>query len=89
MNVLKFYCFIGLLLLGVHGISQQAIPFADEVQEIVQRNDSLWDASQATIVFTGSSSIRLWEDLQQRFPKHQVLNTGFGGSQAADLLLHL
>ncbi len=89
MNILKFYCILGLLLLGIPVNAQQAIPFADEVQEIVQRNDSLWNASQATIVFTGSSSIRLWEDLQQRFPKHQVLNTGFGGSQASDLLVHL
>ena len=57
--------------------------------EIVKRNDSLWDSSRETIVFTGSSSIRFWEDLQERFPENQVLNAGFGGSQASDLLYHL
>jgi len=68
---------------------QDAIPFKKEVAEIVKRNDSLWDTSKETIVFTGSSSIRFWDDLQERFPEEQVLNAGFGGSQASDLLFHL
>ena len=37
------------------------------------------------IVFTGSSSIRLWADLQRDFPDLPVLNRGFGGSVANDL----
>jgi lysophospholipase L1-like esterase len=31
----------------------------------------------------------MWEDLQDRFPDQQILNTGFGGSQASDLLFFL
>lgn len=89
MKAVQFYRVLGLLFLGIWSHAQENVPFADEVQEIIHRNDSLWDDSRATIIFTGSSSIRLWEDLQQRFPQHQVLNTGFGGSQASDLLLHL
>ena len=27
----------------------------------------------------------MWNDLQERFPKAQILNTGFGGSQSSDL----
>lgn len=69
--------------------AQDAIPFEKEVKEIVKRNDSLWNPTEETIVFTGSSSIRLWKDLQDRFSEKQVLNTGFGGSQTSDLLLHL
>ncbi|MBD2751293.1 GDSL-type esterase/lipase family protein [Spirosoma validum] len=38
------------------------------------------------IVFTGSSSIRLWENLAEYFPKKTVLNRGFGGSQLSDVL---
>lgn len=38
------------------------------------------------IVFTGSSSIRLWKTLELDFPRHKVLNRGFGGSQLADLV---
>lgn len=39
------------------------------------------------IVFTGSSSIRLWK-LEQDFPDLPVLNRGFGGSVANDLIVH-
>lgn len=40
---------------------------------------------QGGIVFTGSSTIRLWKSLQQDFPRHHVLNRGFGGSQIVDV----
>jgi lysophospholipase L1-like esterase len=38
------------------------------------------------VVFTGSSSVRRWEDVQERFPEYNVINNGFGGSQFSDLL---
>nr|WP_298928178.1 GDSL-type esterase/lipase family protein [uncultured Allomuricauda sp.] len=78
--------YLPLLFLSVFTINaQESLPFANEVKEVQQRVDSIWDSSMNTIVFTGSSSIRLWEDLQTRFPEHQILNTGFGGSQSSDL----
>lgn len=78
--------YLPLLFLSVFTINaQESLPFANEVKEVQQRVDSIWDSSKNTIVFTGSSSIRLWEDLQTRFPEHQILNTGFGGSQSSDL----
>lgn len=36
------------------------------------------------ILFVGSSSIRLWKSLAQDFPRHPVLNRGFGGSHISD-----
>lgn len=36
------------------------------------------------ILFIGSSSIRLWKTLAQDFPRHNVINRGFGGSEIAD-----
>lgn len=39
------------------------------------------------IVFTGSSSVRLWK-LEESFPGLPVLNRGFGGSVANDLLVY-
>lgn len=36
------------------------------------------------VVFTGSSSIRLWETLAQDFPDVPVINRGFGGSELRD-----
>ena len=37
-------------------------------------------------VFTGSSSIRLWENLANDCRNFKAINTGFGGSQTSDLL---
>ncbi|MCA0957840.1 GDSL-type esterase/lipase family protein [Muricauda ruestringensis] len=81
--------FIALLVLPLTMLGQTDNPFKNEVKSVQQKNDSLWDSSKPTIIFTGSSSIRLWKDLQDRFPEHQVLNTGFGGSQFSDLELYL
>ena len=38
------------------------------------------------IVFTGSSSIRLWTTLARDFPGRPVINRGFGGSLVPDVL---
>jgi len=81
--------FLAFLLVSSIGHSQTSKPFESEVKAIQIKNDSLWDSARPTIVFTGSSSIRFWNDVQERFPQHQVLNTGFGGSQFSDLELYL
>ncbi|HEY2572535.1 MAG TPA: GDSL-type esterase/lipase family protein, partial [Verrucomicrobiaceae bacterium] len=49
--------------------------------------DDAWKKDPAPtggIVFTGSSSVRLW-DVKKAFPDLPVLNRGFGGSVANDL----
>ncbi|NAY90388.1 G-D-S-L family lipolytic protein [Muricauda sp. JGD-17] len=74
-----------LIVLPVLSQAQDPERFAEEIVEIQHKNDSIWDSSRPVVVFTGSSSVRLWEDLQMRFPEHQILNTGFGGSQFSDL----
>jgi lysophospholipase L1-like esterase len=38
-----------------------------------------------SIVFVGSSSIRMWTTLGRDFPNVPVLNRGFGGSEAGDV----
>ena len=63
--------------------------FEKEVGELTIKYDSVWDRTREAIVFTGSSSIRFWDTLQEEFPDHQIINTGFGGSQTSDLLEHL
>jgi len=40
------------------------------------------------VVFTGSSSVRMWETLAADFPAVPVLNRGFGGSQLRDAVHH-
>lgn len=41
------------------------------------------------VVFVGSSSIRLWSDLEKRYRAYAAVNRGFGGSTLADCLRHL
>lgn len=40
------------------------------------------------IVFTGSSSIRMWRTLKQDFPGLPVVNRGFGGSVSNDMVVY-
>lgn len=56
--------------------------YEEEVQQLEKRLQSTADLAGRT-VFYGSSTIRLWATLEQDFPQHRVLNTGFGGSTLA------
>ncbi|MGB3144030.1 MAG: G-D-S-L family lipolytic protein, partial [Maribacter sp.] len=81
--------FFAIYLFGFQSFAQTENIFTNEVKVITKKNDSIWDSERETIVFTGSSSVRFWKTLQQNFPDWQILNTGFGGSQASDLLVFL
>jgi lysophospholipase L1-like esterase len=87
LYVLALSCF----LIGATAVlrGQDPLRFEGEIQLLKQRTDSLWNGAEGTLLFTGSSSVRMWEDLQVRFPEQRILNTGFGGSQATDLLFYL
>ncbi|MCA9148878.1 MAG: hypothetical protein KDA92_06260, partial [Planctomycetales bacterium] len=51
----------------------------DEIEQL-ESLDSELAPPPGCILFTGSSSIRMW-DLRQHMPKLQAVNRGFGGSQ--------
>jgi len=40
------------------------------------------------LLFTGSSSMRMWTNVAAEFPDFRVVNTGFGGSTMNDLLFY-
>lgn len=61
----------------------------DEVQELQAKYDTLYANGKKTFVFAGSSSIRFWEELPEIFSEVQIVNSGFGGSMASDLLVYL
>jgi hypothetical protein len=64
--------------------AQDPLRFAEEVKKF--ENTAGQYPTENRIVFTGSSSIRLWVDFKSYFPNHNVINTGFGGSETSDLL---
>jgi lysophospholipase L1-like esterase len=79
--------FLILIFISPFFAKAQKNPFFEsEIIGINTKYDSIWDSSRETIVFTGSSSIRMWHNLTELFPEEQIVNTGFGGSQAIDLL---
>ena len=38
------------------------------------------------VLFVGSSSIRLWTNLAEKFPEHRIISRGFGGSHLPDVI---
>lgn len=52
--------------------------YEDEVKRL--EKDRLKVGHEPEMLFYGSSSIRLWENLENDFPSHRVSNLGFGGS---------
>lgn len=47
------------------------------------------DTQSGGVVFVGSSSIRLWADLEKRYRSYAAINRGFGGSTLADCVKHM
>lgn len=72
-----------LLLLPIGVLAQQ--PFENEIRAF-EKADSVSPPPAHPIVFTGSSSIRMWNDLETYFPGKTMLNRGFGGSQLSDVI---
>ncbi len=87
---LRFIAFLILWCSTVASvISQEKEDFSKEVALIGQKYEAFRQGEQRNVVFTGSSSIRLWEGLEELFPAHPIVNTGFGGSESSDLLKYL
>ena len=84
---MKDYFFI-ILCLIIQSVQSQ-IFFQSEVNKIQQRYKDKINSNINHIVFTGSSSIRMWKDLPVLFQNPKIINTGFGGSKASDLLYYL
>ncbi|MGV3657467.1 MAG: GDSL-type esterase/lipase family protein [Chitinophagaceae bacterium] len=78
---MKRFLFAWILALFCFGtaIAQNAKPFYNEITAF-KKEDSLQAPPQNAILFVGSSSIRMWKDVQKDFPKQTIINRGFGGS---------
>jgi lysophospholipase L1-like esterase len=65
--------------------AQQGFPFDNEIR-VFKHQDSLSFPKPNGILFIGSSSIRLWADLEQRFAGKPIIKRGVGGSTIAQLV---
>ena len=68
------------LLFSIKVLAQQGFPFDNEIRAF-KRQDSINMPKPGGILFIGSSSIRKWTDLQQRFPGTPIISRGVGGSE--------
>lgn len=82
MRVLKLLFLFFLLISAAKAQTQPA--FWDDVQTI-KKYDRLYAPPADPILFTGSSSIRLWTNLAEQFHGYTVLNRGIGGAVIRDI----
>lgn len=81
----RLFLSLFLLLASLTVPAQPAPAFEAEIRAF-EAQDAASPPPRNGIVFVGSSSIRLWQDLATDFPGKPVLNRGFGGSHLTDVI---
>ncbi len=81
---MKTVWLIALLFSALLVHAQQA-PFQNEINDF-KKEDSAKLPPKNAILFVGSSSFRMWSDVQNYFPAYTIINRGFGGSQLPDVI---
>ncbi|HVV54474.1 MAG TPA: GDSL-type esterase/lipase family protein [Mucilaginibacter sp.] len=82
---LKYILLFAALLFGAKTFAQSGFPYANEIRDF-KHEDSLHFPKPNGILFIGSSSIRLWGDLEQRFPNEPIIKRGVGGCELSNVL---
>lgn len=86
---MKFKLSICILLwVCINGVLTAQLPFWTEIRAF-STQDSIKPKPDGEIVFTGSSSIRLWKTLDQDFPGYTIINRGFGGSSLPHVIQYV
>jgi lysophospholipase L1-like esterase len=87
MNRIKIIILISFILFFTRGYSQykREAMWLPEIKEFLHA-DSLKFPKKNSILFVGSSSIRLWNDLQSYFPEYKIIQRGVGGSHLEDII---
>jgi lysophospholipase L1-like esterase len=81
----KWHLLVFVLLISISVFSQPSKPFQVEM-DAFQRKDSIQPPPNNPIVFAGSSSFRLWKNIEKDFLGYPIINRGFGGSTLLDLM---
>ena len=85
-RLIKRLFIAGLFLFSVQAVVQaQQQPFYNEIDSF-RKQDSISAPPKNAILFIGSSSFRMWNNLQQDFPGYTIINRGFGGSTLQDVI---
>ena len=74
-----------LLILTAQVIHAQDAPFYNEIIDFKKADSTQMPPSNA-VLFTGSSSIRMWNNIHKDFPGKTIINRGFGGSSTPHVI---
>lgn len=70
-------------------LSAQADPAFWEDVQVIKKYDNIYAPPEHPILFTGSSSIRKWDDLERTFARYVVMNRGIGGAGINDITYYV
>src|SRR6201987_818261 len=82
---IKFLLLFLIAGFSVKSFAQNGFPFDDEIRDF-KHQDSLSFPKPNGILFIGSSSIRKWTDLEQRFADKPIIRRGVGGCELSQLV---
>ena len=82
---LKLFLLTILSIVSLTTFAQSGFPFDNEIRAF-KHEDSLNFPKRNGILFIGSSSIRKWTDLEQRFAGKPIIRRGVGGCEISQLV---
>ncbi len=83
LNYLKRTVLFYFLMIAAFSLGAQ--PFANEIAAF-KKQDSVSYPEKHSILFVGSSSFRMWQNIKNDFPGYSIINRGFGGSSLPDVI---
>lgn len=83
---MKYIYLILLFFLGSNTVTAQLPPPYYEDIQAFKKQDADSMPPKDAILFVGSSSFTKWTDIKAYFPKHSIINRGFGGSTLQDVI---
>jgi len=89
MNTKIYFLFLFILFGFFKGYAQEnSYPYAEDIQKF-RESDRLNPPLKHSILFVGSSSFTIWQDVQDYFPGYMIINRGFGGSTIVDQIHYI
>ena len=91
MTTRRTFILAVLLYFSLPGVSQDSEGperFEESIQQFEQQDKEI-PFPNGAVLFVGSSSIKIWDSLDEDFPGVTAINRGFGGSQFSDLLYYI
>ena len=79
-----FITLMTFLMCASFAQGQSPTRFEKEIKKYVEEDISPYQ-NRDLVIFTGSSSVKAWRTVDENYPKHDIINRGFGGSMMSDL----